>query len=116
MGNFGFFECFLGGIRGGRNWKRIFEKTRVGFGRTEVSVRLDGIVFCALSFGHGPRGRGFEGVWKRVDFHVFVGGRYWGVKRDTIGNFKMKKLGSGLVVRKSPQLGTYFCKPFFIDV
>ena len=46
----------------------------VGFGRTEVSVRLDGIVVCALSFGHGPRGRGFEGVSKSLDFHDLVGG------------------------------------------
>ena len=52
----------LGRYRGGRNWKRIIEKTRVGFGRTEVSVRLDGIVVCALSFGHSPRGREFEGI------------------------------------------------------
>ena len=58
-------------VLGGRNWKRINEKTGVGFGRTEVSVRLDGIVFCALSFGHGPRRRGFEGGSKGVDFHVF---------------------------------------------
>ena len=62
---------------GGQNWDRIFEKTRVGFGRTELSLRLSCTEFCALSFGHGPRGRGFEGVWKGVDFHVF-GGRYWG--------------------------------------
>ena len=54
---------------GGRNWKRIFEKTRVGFGRTEVSVRLDCIVFCALSFGHGPRNLGFQRFGKRLDFY-----------------------------------------------
>ena len=54
------------------NWKHQNAKTRVGFGRTEVSVRLDGIVVCALSFGHGPRGRGFEGFWKGVDFKFFV--------------------------------------------
>ena len=63
----------------GRNWESIFEKTRVGFGRTEVSVPLDGIVVCTLSSGHGPRGRGFEGISKGVDFHVFVW-RYWGSK------------------------------------
>ena len=50
------------------------KKTRVGFGRTEVSVRLDGIVVCALSSGHGPRGRGLEGVWKSLDFHDLCGG------------------------------------------
>ena len=31
------------------------KKTRFGFGGTEVSVRLDDTVFCALSSGHGPR-------------------------------------------------------------
>ena len=49
-------------------------KIRVGFGRTEVSVRLDGIVVCALSFGHGPRGQGFEGFSKTLDVHDFFGG------------------------------------------
>ena len=43
----------------------------VGFGRTEVSVRLDCVVVCALSFGHGPRGQGFEGFSKALDFHDF---------------------------------------------
>ena len=58
----------------GRNWKRIFEKTRVGFGRTELSLRLSCTEFCALSSGHGPRGRGFEGGGEPLDFHDFVGG------------------------------------------
>ena len=57
------------------------EKTRVGLCRTEVSVRLDGIVFCALSFGHGPRGQGFEGVSTGVDFHVFWGAVLGGSKQ-----------------------------------
>ena len=61
----------FGGTGGGQNWKRIFEKTSVGFGRTEVSARLDYIVFCALSFGHGPRSLGFQGGSSGVDFHVF---------------------------------------------
>ena len=70
----GFGRLFfgVGGGVAGRNWKRILEKTRVGFGGTGVSVRLDGIVFCALSSGHGPRGRGFPGVWKSLDFHDFL--------------------------------------------
>ena len=46
-----------------------FEKTRVGFGRTELSLRLSCAEFCALSSGHGPRGRGFEGFCKTLDFH-----------------------------------------------
>ena len=45
----------------GQNWDRIFEKTRVGFGRTELSLRLSCTEFRALSSGHGPRGQGFEG-------------------------------------------------------
>ena len=47
--------------------------TRVGFGRTEVSLRLSYTEFCALSSGHGPRGRGFEGFSKTLDFHDFWG-------------------------------------------
>ena len=57
----------------GRNWKRIFEKTRVGFGRTELSLRLSCTEFCALSSGHGPRGQGFEGFSKTLDFHDYFG-------------------------------------------
>ena len=29
--------------------------------------------FCALSSGHGPRGQGFEGFCKTLDFHDFFG-------------------------------------------
>ena len=65
----------LGGTGGGQNWKRIFEKTRVGFGRTELSLRLSCTEFCALSSGHGPRGLGFQGGEEGVDFHVFRGGQ-----------------------------------------
>ena len=39
----GVFGAVLGRYWARRNWKRILEKARVGFGRTEVSVRLDGI-------------------------------------------------------------------------
>ena len=63
------FYVFVGGGTGAVK----SPKTRVGFGRTEVCVRLDGIVFCALSFGHGPRGQGSGGVSKGVDFHVLLG-------------------------------------------
>ena len=56
------------------NWKKLNEKTRVGFGRTEVSVRLDCIVVCALSFVHGPRNPGFQGLGKGLDFHDFCPG------------------------------------------
>ena len=47
--------------------------TRVGFGRTELSLRLSCTEFCALSSGHGPRGRGFEGEGETLDFHDFRG-------------------------------------------
>ena len=54
--------------------KSIFAKTRVGFGRTELSLRLSYTEFCALSSGHGPRGLGFEGGGETLDFHLFFGG------------------------------------------
>ena len=51
------------------------EKTRVGFGRTELSLRLSCTEFCALSFGHGPRDLDFQGFFFEVVFffYVFVG-------------------------------------------
>ena len=51
--------CFLTAqkLRDRRN-----EETRVGFGRTEVSARLDGTVVCALSSGHGSRNPQLEGA------------------------------------------------------
>ena len=52
----------------------FFEKTRVGFGRTELSLMLSCTEFCALSSGHGPRGRGFAGGGETLDFHDFFGG------------------------------------------
>ena len=67
------FCIFVGRYWGGQNWKRIFEKTRVGFGRTQLSLRLSCTEFRALSSGHGPRGRGFEGFCKTLDFHDFWG-------------------------------------------
>ena len=67
--------CWLAGslawVGFGRNWDVEVEtalKNMGRLGRTEVSVRLDGIVFYALSSGHGPRGRGFEGILKTLDF------------------------------------------------
>ena len=59
---------------GGQKWqklKSILMITRVGFGRTELSLMLSCTEFCALSSGHGPRGRGFEGFCKTLDFHDF---------------------------------------------
>ena len=58
----------LGRYWGGQNWKRIFEKNRVGFGRTELSLRLSCTEFCALSSGHGL---GFYGDSSGADFCIF---------------------------------------------
>ena len=55
--------------------KSILIKTRVGFGRTELSLMLSYTEFCALSSGHGPRGGGFEGFSKTLDFHDFGGSK-----------------------------------------
>ena len=70
-GFLGWFCAVLGGSKlGPYSWKN-----RVGFGRTELSLRLSWTEFCALSSGHGPRGEGFYGGSSRVDFHVFQGGQ-----------------------------------------
>ena len=58
--------------------KSILIKTRVGFGRIEVSLMLSYTEFCALSSGHGPRGRGFEGGGEILDFCEF----FWGSKME----------------------------------
>ena len=47
------------------------QRTRVGFGRTEVSVRLYCIAVSALLFGHGARNPGFQGFGKSLNFHDF---------------------------------------------
>ena len=60
----------------------MFAKTRVGFGRTELSLMLSCTEFCALSSGHGPRGRGFEGEEETLDFHDFFGGSKMGKKHE----------------------------------
>ena len=52
----------------------FLKKTRVGFGRTELWLRLFCTEFCALSSGRGPRGQGFEGEEETLDFHDFFGG------------------------------------------
>ena len=63
--------CFFWTALGGQNWKRIFEKTRVGFGRTELSLRLFCTEFCALSSGYAPRREGFHGGSSGADFCIF---------------------------------------------
>ena len=81
--NFMFFFCVGGGatVTQGETHKNILKQiTRVGFGRTEISARLYDSFCCALSFGHGRRGQGFQGVCKSLDFHDL------GAKRDKVGN------------------------------
>ena len=68
--------------------------TRVGFGRMEVSLRLSCTEFCALSSGHGPRGRGFEGFSKTLDFHDF-----WGLKLEK--NMKIQDEHGQIVVSRA---------------
>ena len=65
---------FFGGTGGGSKvtkLERCFATTGVGFGRTELSLMLSCTEFCALSSGHGPRGRGFEGFSKTLNYHDF---------------------------------------------
>ena len=52
--------------------EKCFAQTRVGFGRTELSLMLSCTEFSALSSGHGPRGEGFYGGSSGVDFCIFV--------------------------------------------
>ena len=65
------------------NLKSIFEKTRVGFGRTELSLRLSCTEFCALSSGHGPKGLGFYGGPSGEIFYIIGGSKM-------VNNMKMK--------------------------
>ena len=76
---------FLGwfwAVLGGQNWDRILMITRVGFGRTELSLRLSCTEFCALSSGHGPRNPWFEGGGETLDFHDFL--YFFGVFRKVL--------------------------------
>ena len=78
----------------GLNWKRSLEKTRVGSGRTEISVRMDCIIVSSPSSGHGPRGKVFKGVGQGWIFMFLLGGQNW--KR-----IFEKKIGSDFVVQSS---------------
>ena len=110
------FSCFSWAVLEGQNWKRIFEKTRVGFGRTELSLMLSCTDFCALSSGHGPRGLGFQGGGEGVDFHVFRGGptireknrfKLLGKNWDRI--FEKTRVGFGRTELSLRATGTTFC-------
>ena len=52
--------------------ERISGITRVGFGRTEVSIPFLGRIFRALSHRDGPVGPSLQGMPEKCDFHVFV--------------------------------------------
>ena len=68
----GFWKAVLGESKV-TSTESIFEKNRVGFGRTELSLRLSCTEFSALSSGHGPRNLGFQGGSSMWDFYVFFG-------------------------------------------
>ncbi len=53
----------------------VLKKTGVGFGRTELSLRLSRTELCALSSGHGPRGKGFKGGSFGSDFCILAGSK-----------------------------------------
>ena len=63
-----------------QNSESIFEKTRVGFGSPELSLRLSCTECPALQSGHGPRGKGFHGGSPGADFCIFVFCIWGGVK------------------------------------
>ena len=44
------------------------EKNRVGVGRTELSLRLPGILLRAQSYGRGPKVGGYQAVCKSLDY------------------------------------------------
>ena len=50
--------------------QRLWEKTRVGFGRTHLSFCADGTTARALSHGHGPVGLGLQQECQKLIFHV----------------------------------------------
>ncbi len=51
--------------------EKKIEKTRVGFGSPELSLRLSCTEFSALQSGHGPRALGFHGGSPGADFCIF---------------------------------------------
>ena len=67
------YDKLLGGYWGVEIGNVFLKTNRVGFGRTELSLRLSCTEFCALSSGHGPRGLGFQDGGEGVDFHVLLG-------------------------------------------
>ena len=68
--------CWNNGFLDGRKLvqksKLQSEKTRVGFGRTELSFGAIGKSVCVLSHGHGFKGPCFQGVHKSSDSHIWL--------------------------------------------
>ena len=79
------FCIFFGRYWGVKIGTVFLKKTGVGFGRTELSLRAIGTTFRALSSGHGPRGRGFEGGGETLDFQDLFGEVKNGKKHENAG-------------------------------
>ena len=83
----------LGGP-GAVNIGNVFlKKTRVEFGRTELSLRLSCTELCALSSGHGPRSLGFQGGPSGTESCVFLDGT--GVGQNWKRIFEKTRVGFG---------------------
>ena len=91
----GGFSCFCRAVLGVKIRNVFLKKNRVGFGRTELSLRLSWTELCALSSGHGPRKQGFQGGSSRVDFCIFVGSGTGGVRSDKFWKVFLKKTRVG---------------------
>ena len=107
-------SVFWGGFGrywGGQNWDRIFEKTRVGFGRTELSSMLSCTEFCALSSGHGPRDLGFQGGSLRWIFYVFVrsSANSCNMSRKYLQNVQKISRKAGEIIEKSTETSAKQC-------
>ena len=62
-----------------------------------------GITFCALSSGHGPRGQGFEGFCKTLDFHNFWGSKIWKNMKSRMNMVKFGFLELSTLAKWSPK-------------
>ena len=62
----------MGMISEAKQLNRKNEKTRIGVGRTEVSIPFLGRIFRALSHRDGPVGPSLPGMPEKFDYHVFV--------------------------------------------
>ena len=91
------FWAVLGRYLEGQNWKRILMITRVGFGRTELSLRLSCTEFCALSSGHGPMNLGFQGGSSMRDFYVF----FWSFAKSLQNVLKISRKGTEIIEKST---------------